>query len=49
MDDVAGKANLEILVQGDKRPFNRYGVVPVNPEMHPRATAGDANAGAPAS
>ena len=49
MDDVADKGNLEILVEGDKRPFNRYGVILVNPEKHPQVTAGDPNAGATAS
>lgn len=29
------KGNLEILVQGDKRMFNQYGVMLVNPAKHP--------------
>jgi len=29
------KANLEIVVEGDKRLFNQYGVILVNPEKHP--------------
>ena len=29
------KGDLEILVQGDKRMFNQYGVMLVNPEKHP--------------
>ena len=29
------RANLEILVQGDKRMFNPYGVMLVNPAKHP--------------
>jgi tungstate transport system substrate-binding protein len=29
------KADLEILVQGDKRLFNQYGIMLVNPEKHP--------------
>jgi tungstate transport system substrate-binding protein len=29
------KADLQILVQGDKRMFNQYGVMLVNPERHP--------------
>jgi tungstate transport system substrate-binding protein len=29
------KGNLEILVQGDKRLFNQYGIMLVNPEKHP--------------
>ena len=36
------KLNLEILVEGDPRLFNQYGVILVNPEKHPgvRANAG---------
>ncbi|WP_240482040.1 substrate-binding domain-containing protein [Ruegeria marisrubri] len=36
------KGNLEILVEGDPRLFNQYGVILVNPEKHPgvRAAAG---------
>jgi tungstate transport system substrate-binding protein len=29
------KGNLQILVEGDKRLFNQYGVILVNPEKHP--------------
>ena len=29
------RANLEIVVEGDKRLFNQYGVMLVNPEKHP--------------
>jgi tungstate transport system substrate-binding protein len=29
------KGDLEILVEGDKRMFNQYGVILVNPEKHP--------------
>jgi tungstate transport system substrate-binding protein len=29
------KADLEILVQGDKRLFNQYGIMLVSPEKHP--------------
>jgi tungstate transport system substrate-binding protein len=29
------KGDLQILVEGDKRMFNQYGVMPVNPEKHP--------------
>jgi tungstate transport system substrate-binding protein len=29
------KADMEILVEGDKRLFNQYGVILVNPEKHP--------------
>jgi tungstate transport system substrate-binding protein len=29
------KADLEIVVQGDKRLFNQYGVILVNPQKHP--------------
>jgi tungstate transport system substrate-binding protein len=31
----ANKSDLEILVQGDRRLFNQYGVILVNPEKHP--------------
>ncbi len=36
------RGDLEILVEGDPRLFNQYGVILVNPEKHPgvRATAG---------
>jgi len=30
------RGNLEIVVQGDKRLFNQYGVMLVNPEKHPQ-------------
>lgn len=33
------KGNLEILVEGDPRLFNQYGVILVNPEKHPRVRA----------
>ncbi|WP_037307348.1 extracellular solute-binding protein [Ruegeria halocynthiae] len=33
------QGNLEVLVQGDPRLFNQYGVILVNPEKHPRARA----------
>jgi tungstate transport system substrate-binding protein len=38
------KRDLEILVQGDKRLFNQYGVILVNPQKHPhvKAQAGQA-------
>ena len=38
------KAGLEVLVQGDPRLFNQYGVILVNPDKHPqvRAEAGQA-------
>ena len=29
------KGDLEILVEGDKRMFNQYGVMLVNPQKHP--------------
>jgi tungstate transport system substrate-binding protein len=29
------KANLELLVEGDERMFNPYGVIVVNPARHP--------------
>jgi tungstate transport system substrate-binding protein len=30
------KGDLEVLIQGDKRLFNQYGIMLVNPEKHPR-------------
>jgi len=33
------KANLQIVVQGDKRLFNQYGVMLVNPRKHPNVKA----------
>jgi tungstate transport system substrate-binding protein len=33
------RQNLEVLVQGDPRLFNQYGVIPVNPERHPHVKA----------
>lgn len=33
------KANLEILIEGDKRLFNQYGVILVNPEKHKNVKA----------
>ena len=33
------KADLQILVQGDKRLFNQYGVMLVDPEKHPSVKA----------
>ena len=35
---------LRILVEGDKRLFNQYGVMLVNPEKHPHVKAGDGQA-----
>ena len=40
----ANKGDLEILVEGDKRLFNQYGVILVNPEKHPQVKAGDGQA-----
>ncbi|MFZ1196798.1 MAG: substrate-binding domain-containing protein, partial [Pseudolabrys sp.] len=31
------KGDLQILVEGDKRLFNQYGVILVNPDKHPNA------------
>ena len=33
--DFKNKGNLQILVEGDKRLFNQYGVILVNPDKHP--------------
>ena len=38
------KGDLEILVEGDKRLFNQYGVMLVNPEKHPHVKAADGQA-----
>jgi tungstate transport system substrate-binding protein len=37
--DFRNRGNLGILVQGDKRLFNQYGVIVVNPAMHPHVNA----------
>ncbi len=34
------KGGLKILVEGDARLFNQYGVILVNPKMHPKTRAG---------
>jgi tungstate transport system substrate-binding protein len=36
--------DLEILVEGDSRLFNPYGVIAVNPELHPSVNAAGAQA-----
>jgi tungstate transport system substrate-binding protein len=33
---LKNKYDLQILVEGDKRMFNQYGVIPVNPAKHPQ-------------
>jgi len=38
------KGDLAILVEGDKRMFNPYGVIAVNPAKHPHVKAADAQA-----
>jgi tungstate transport system substrate-binding protein len=38
------KGDLEILVEGDKRLFNQYGAMLVNPEKHPHVKAADGQA-----
>jgi tungstate transport system substrate-binding protein len=38
------KGDLEILVEGDKRLFNQYGVMLVNPQKHPHAKAAEGQA-----
>ena len=38
------RQNLEILVQGDGRLFNQYGVMLVSPQRHPQVKAADARA-----
>lgn len=37
----ANKGELELLVEGDERLFNPYGVILVNPETHPHVKAAD--------
>src|SRR6266550_4296578 len=34
------RGDLKISVEGDKRLFNQYGVIPVNPERHPHVKKG---------
>jgi tungstate transport system substrate-binding protein len=36
------RADLTVLVQGDKRLFNQYGVMVVNPAKHPHVKPADA-------
>ena len=38
------RGNLAILVQGDKRLFNQYGVMLVNPERHPKVKVAEGQA-----
>jgi tungstate transport system substrate-binding protein len=38
------KSDLEIVVEGDKRLFNQYGVMLVNPAKHPHVKAADGQA-----
>src|SRR5262245_52410874 len=38
------KGDLEILVEGDQRLFNQYGVILVNPQKHPHVKAADGQA-----
>jgi tungstate transport system substrate-binding protein len=38
------KGELAILTEGDKRLFNQYGVMPVNPAKHPNVKAADGQA-----
>jgi tungstate transport system substrate-binding protein len=40
----ANRGNLEVLVEGDARLFNQYGVIAVNPSRHPRVNAAGAKA-----
>jgi tungstate transport system substrate-binding protein len=37
------RADLVVLVEGDKKLFNQYGVLPVNPAKHPHVNAAGAN------
>jgi tungstate transport system substrate-binding protein len=38
------RGDLAVLVEGDRRLFNPYGVMPVNPARHPHVKARDAQA-----
>jgi len=38
------RGNLAILVEGDRRLFNQYGVILVNPQRHPQVKKADAQA-----
>ena len=33
---LKSKNDLQVLVEGDRRMFNQYGVIPVNPAKHPQ-------------
>jgi tungstate transport system substrate-binding protein len=37
------RADLVVLVEGDKKLFNQYGVLPVNPAKHPHVNVAGAN------
>ncbi|MFQ5692785.1 MAG: substrate-binding domain-containing protein [Nitrospinota bacterium] len=39
---LRGKIRLEVLVEGDKRLFNPYGIIAVNPARHPHVKIGPA-------
>jgi tungstate transport system substrate-binding protein len=38
------KGDLEIMIEGDKRLFNQYGVILVNPEKHPNVKKAEGQA-----
>jgi tungstate transport system substrate-binding protein len=38
------RGNLAIVVEGDRRLFNQYGVILVNPQRHPQVKKADAQA-----
>ncbi len=40
----ANKGGLEVLVEGDRRLFNQYGIILVNPAKHPHVKAADGEA-----
>lgn len=42
--NFGNRGDLEILVEGDKRLFNQYGVILVNPERHPHVKADEGRA-----
>ena len=42
--NFSNKGDLVILVEGDQRLFNPYGIILVNPERHPHVKAADGQA-----
>jgi tungstate transport system substrate-binding protein len=42
--NFANRGELNILVEGDKKLFNQYGIILVNPKKHAHVKAGDGQA-----